>query len=212
MQLISRGEILGLADYETIRARFRSRVILEKKTRRVPVGDRVTALFENRDTVLLQIQEMLRTERITKEAGVQHEIATYNQLVPGPRELSATLMIEIPDQAEREAFLDRARGFERHVALVVCGEKIAATWDESRVLPARPSSSRSTIRSTRRRPRSAPRRSPRCRATWKARSGPSPRAREAPRPSRSPASPGRACRRSGRRPARSARSSTTAPG
>jgi hypothetical protein len=139
MQLISRGEILGLADYETIRARFRSRVILEKKTRRVPVGDRVTALFENRDTVLLQIQEMLRTERITKEAGVQHEIATYNQLVPGPRELSATLMIEIPDQAEREAFLDRARGFERHVALVVCGEKIAATWDESRVLPDRAS-------------------------------------------------------------------------
>ena len=89
------------------------------------VGDRVSALFENRDTVLLQIQEMLRTERITREAGVQHEIATYNQLVPGPRELSATLMIEVPDQAEREAFLDRARGIEKHVALVVDGEHVA---------------------------------------------------------------------------------------
>jgi hypothetical protein len=136
---IDRGEVLGLADYETIRARFRARVIEEKRTRRVLVGDHVSALFENRDTVLLQIQEMLRTERITREHGVLHEIATYNQLVPGPGELSATLMIEIPEPAERDDFLDRARGFERHVALVVDGERNAATWDPSRVLPDRAS-------------------------------------------------------------------------
>jgi hypothetical protein len=136
---IERGEVLGLADYETVRSRFRARVIEEKRSRRVLVGDRVSALFENRDTVLLQIQEMLRTERITREAGVQHEIATYNQLVPGPGALSATLMIEVPDQAERDAFLDDARGIEKHVALVVDGERLPATWDESRVLPDRAS-------------------------------------------------------------------------
>jgi hypothetical protein len=139
MQPIERGEVLGLADYETIRARFRTRIIEEKRSRRVLVGDSVSVLFENRDTVLLQIQEMLRTERITKEASIAYEIATYNQLLPGPGELSATLMVEIPDPQERESFLDRAKGFERHVALVVGGETIAATWDESRVLPDRAS-------------------------------------------------------------------------
>jgi uncharacterized protein DUF3501 len=139
MRPIDRGEIMGLADYETIRERFRSRVIQEKRKRRVAVGDRVSVVFENRDTVLLQIQEMLRTERITKESGIQHELDTYNQLVPGPHELSATVMIEIPEHDEREAFLERASGFEKHVALVVDGERLAARWEVDRVIPNRAS-------------------------------------------------------------------------
>jgi hypothetical protein len=129
MAQVLRSEILGLADYETVRERFRARVIEEKRARRVAVGDRVTVLFENHDSVLLQIQEMLRTERITREAAVVHEITTYNQLVPGKDELSVTLMIEIGDPEERERFLAKAHGFERHVAVVVEGERTAATWD-----------------------------------------------------------------------------------
>src|SRR5882672_7092791 len=105
MKPIERGEILGLADYETIRERFRARVIAEKKLRRVHVGPNVSALFENRDTVLLQIQEMLRTERITRPAAVDHEIDTYNESLPGDNQLSCTVMIEIPDTTERDAFL-----------------------------------------------------------------------------------------------------------
>jgi hypothetical protein len=115
---IERGEVLGLADYETIRARFRGRIIEEKRARRVLVGDRVSVLFENRDTVLLQIQEMLRTERITRPDAVQHEIDTYNELLPGPGELSCTLMVEIPGKEERDAFLVAAKGLEKHVWLV----------------------------------------------------------------------------------------------
>ncbi len=139
MKPVERGEILGLAEYDLVRARFRARVINEKKLRRVALGGRVTAVFENHDTVLLQIQEMLRTERITREAAVLHEVDTYNQLVPAPGELSATLMVEIPDPGEREAFLDAVRGFERHVALLVDGERFAATFDPTRVLPDRAS-------------------------------------------------------------------------
>ena len=129
MKPVDRGEILGLSEYETIRAPFRSRVIEEKKRRRVAVGGRVTAVFENHDTVLLQIQEMLRTERITREAAVLHEIETYNELIPPAGGLSVTMMIEIPDPAERDAFLVAAKGFERHVALVVDGQRFPATFD-----------------------------------------------------------------------------------
>jgi len=140
MKPIERSEIMGLADYETIRDRFRARVVDEKKRmRRVQLGPKASAVFENRDTVLLQIQEMLRTERITKESSIAHEIETYNALLPSANELSATVMIEIADNDERDAFLAKGRGFERSVALVVDGEKQPATWDPTRELPERTS-------------------------------------------------------------------------
>jgi hypothetical protein len=123
MKLIDRAEVLPLAEYERIREPFRARVIGEKKLRRVQVGPKATAVFENRDTVLLQIQEMLRTERITRAGAVQHEIDTYNESVPGEDELSCTLMIEIADKEEREAFLRDAIGFEKHVWLVAGTER-----------------------------------------------------------------------------------------
>lgn len=139
MKPIERGEVMGLADYEVIRDRFRARVIEEKKTRRVALGPLATCVFENRDTVLMQIQEMLRTERITRESSVLHEIETYNELVPGDLELSATVMIEIDDKAQRESFLVEAAGFERHVAVEVAGERFGAKWSPSRELEGRTS-------------------------------------------------------------------------
>jgi hypothetical protein len=126
MKPIERGEILGLAEYEQVRERFRSRVIAQKRLRRVQLGPRATVLFENRDTVLLQIQEMLRTERITRPGAVQHELDTYNELVPAAGEVSCTLMVEIVDKTEREAFLVAAKGLERHVWLVAGPDRVAA--------------------------------------------------------------------------------------
>lgn len=127
MKLVDRGEILGLAEYESVRARFRERVIAEKKTRRVQLGPKATGVFENHDTMLMQIQEMLRTERITREAAVRHEIDTYNEIVPGADELSCTVMIEIVDKDERDAFLQAALGFEKHVWFVAGEERVPAT-------------------------------------------------------------------------------------
>ena len=126
MKAIVRSEVLGLADYETVRERFRGRIMAEKRNRRVQVGPDVTVIFENRDTALLQIQEMLRTERITRTPAIEHEIDTYNELVPGNDELSCTLMIEIADKARRDAFLQAAIGLEAHVWLVTAGRRLAA--------------------------------------------------------------------------------------
>ena len=139
MKPIERGEILGLAEYEQIRAHFRARVIDEKKRRRVALGPRATALFENRDTVLLQIQEMLRTERITREAAIQHEIDTYNEFIPSDRGLSCTVMIEIDDKDEREAFLMNVRGIEESISIVVDGERAQGHTTPDRLLADRAS-------------------------------------------------------------------------
>ena len=127
MRLIDRTEVLSLGDYEAIRDNFRRRVLAEKRDRRANVGDRMSVIFENRDTVLLQIQEMLRTERITSEKGIAHEIETYNDLVPGEHQLSFTLFIEVDEKEAREALLVAAAGMERHVALEVDGTAHPAT-------------------------------------------------------------------------------------
>ena len=83
MKPIERGEILGLAAYEQVREPFRTRVMAMKKRRRVQLGPRATVVFENRDTVLLQIQEMLRTERITRPGAVQQTaVLMYGQAAP----------------------------------------------------------------------------------------------------------------------------------
>lgn len=126
MQPVQRDEVLPIGEYEKVRPHFRARVIEEKKARRVKLSDIMSAVFENHDTVLLQIQEMLRTERITNESSILHEIETYNELVPGPRQLKLTLFIEIVDATERERMLKRLAGLEDHVAFEVRGERFAA--------------------------------------------------------------------------------------
>jgi hypothetical protein len=131
MRKIERAEILDLGSYEGVRARFVQRIIALKKNRRVSLGDHMTFVFENRDTMLFQIQEMLRTERITNEKGILHEIATYNDLVPGTGELSATLLIEYDDRDERHRMLRELADLESHVHLVVGNVKTTASFQRS---------------------------------------------------------------------------------
>jgi hypothetical protein len=126
MQPVQREEVLGIVEYEKVRPHFRARVIEEKKARRVALSNIMSAVFENHDTVLLQIQEMLRTERITKEDSILHEIETYNELVPGPGQLKLTLFVEIADAEERERMLRRLAGLEDHVELEIRGQRIVA--------------------------------------------------------------------------------------
>jgi len=137
MKKVERNELLGLAEYEQIRPQFLARIIGEKKTRRLFVCDEISAVFENHDTALFQIQEMVRTERITKEAAILHEVETYNDLVPGDAELSATMFVEIPDAATRERRLAELAGLEGKIALEVLGTKIAARNETRGVLPDR---------------------------------------------------------------------------
>ena len=126
MKLIQRNELLDLGAYEEIRERFRARIIAEKKQRRFSPAPELSVVFENRDTALFQIQEMLRTERITKESGIAHELETYNELVPGEGELSATMFVEIAERDPREQRLVELAGLEHRLALEIDGTRIAA--------------------------------------------------------------------------------------
>jgi hypothetical protein len=99
MKKVDLSEIKDIAQYEKVREQSRRHIIELKKRRRVSVGPYISFVFENHDTVLHQIQEMMRAERIVDEAAIQHEIDTYNQLLPEPGELAATMLIELQDPA-----------------------------------------------------------------------------------------------------------------
>ena len=121
MKPITISDIRNIAEYEKIRSDFRARIIEIKTHRRVSVGPKITFLFENRDTVLSQIQEMMRAERIVHDDKIQHEIDVYNQLLPGQNELSATMFIEITQNNQIKSELDRLLGLTRndYVSIVI---------------------------------------------------------------------------------------------
>jgi hypothetical protein len=132
MKPITISDIKNIAEYEKARSDFRLRIIEIKKHRRVSVGPTITLLFENRDTILSQIQEMMRAERIVHDDKIQHEIDVYNQLLPGPNELSATMFIEITQNDQIKSELDRLLGLTRsdHVSIVIGDERVPAIFEE----------------------------------------------------------------------------------
>ncbi len=132
MKKIALDDIMGLAAYEKVREQSRQRIIEFKKQRRVSVGDRVSIVFENRDTVIFQIQEMIRAERITDLDKIREEIEFYNELIPEPEELSATLFLEIDDQTHLRDELLKFLGIDEAVSLKVAGRSIHARFEEGR--------------------------------------------------------------------------------
>ena len=130
MNKIAYDEIRDIAAYERTRPEFRKRIIAMKAGRRMSVGERMTLLFENRETVRFQIQEMMRIERIVHEDAIRHEIETYNQLVPGENELSATMFIDVSDATLIREVLDGFVGLPQQCVWIdVGGERVDAIFD-----------------------------------------------------------------------------------
>jgi len=126
MRTVARDELKDLVAYEKAREGMRARVIGIKEDRRLALGPNISLLFENRDTVLFQVQEMIRAERIVEEARIQEELEVYNALVPGRGQLSATLFIEIPElsrmsQEKVRETVNRFQGLDRDVVWLVAG-------------------------------------------------------------------------------------------
>jgi hypothetical protein len=110
-------DIVDQRAYEREREKFRRHVIALKRLRRVGVGPFVTLVFENRDTIRFQIQEMARVEKIITDQGIQTELDTYNPLIPEPGQVSATLFIELTEKAQLEEWLPKLVGIETEVEL-----------------------------------------------------------------------------------------------
>ncbi|QGM45163.1 DUF3501 family protein [Methylocystis heyeri] len=119
------SDILPWPEYARNRMEHRRRITAVKRNRRVEVGPYVTFYFESFDTMWLQVQEMLHIEKGGEEQ-LKDELAAYNPLIPGGRELVATFMIEIDDPQRRARVLAGLGGVEDTVFLQIGGEKIPA--------------------------------------------------------------------------------------
>lgn len=111
------ADIQDARAYERERAATRAAMATLKACRRVHVGPLVTMMFENRETVRYQIQEMARVERILTDEGILDELAAYNPLVPEPGQLRATLFIELTTDEQMRRWLPAMVGIERHALL-----------------------------------------------------------------------------------------------
>jgi Protein of unknown function (DUF3501) len=110
-------DIVDLRAYERERDEYRRRIIELKARRRVSVGPFVSLVFENRETIRFQVQEMARAERMMSDDAISAELDAYNPLIPDPGQLSATLFIELTDEASLREWLPRLVGIERAVVI-----------------------------------------------------------------------------------------------
>lgn len=131
MEKLTVDDLMTLEDYARERAQFRHRVLAHKKHRFIALGEHARLLFENRQTIQYQIQEMLRIERIFEPQGIADELGAYNPLIPDGSNLKATLMLEYADPQLRKVELARLIGVEHKVWLQIGeDEKVFPVCDE----------------------------------------------------------------------------------
>ncbi|MDC0648504.1 DUF3501 family protein [Candidatus Pseudothioglobus singularis] len=129
--MLERQDLLTLEEYAEKRSEIRKDTIQIKKLREVHLGDHIRMIFENKQTVQYQIQEMLRIEKIFESSGIQEELDVYNSLVPDGSNLKATMMIEYSDVAERIVALSQLIGVEKSIYFQVGDhEKVFAICNE----------------------------------------------------------------------------------
>ena len=135
MRKVERGELVDYETYRETREVTRKVIIGEvKPPRRVDVGDYLTFVFENAETVRYQIQEMMLAEKIVKEADIQHELETYNALLAGDGELGCTLLVGVQDAALRARRLREWRHLPEHVYIRCAdGARVPARFDRAQI-------------------------------------------------------------------------------
>ena len=121
-RIVEKKDLIPQEKYEKIRKKFRKELLSIKKNRRIPIGPHATFYFENFDTMLGQIQEMLYIEKGGDEQ-LKDELNAYNPLIPKGKNLVATLMFEIDEPKLRTDFLSKVGGIEEKVYFQI-GEDI----------------------------------------------------------------------------------------
>ncbi len=115
MDTLQISDLWKLEDYAERRSAFRAEIMASKRNRKLHVGPHVTLLFENRQTVQYQVQEMLRIERIFERAAIQDELDAYNPLIPSGSNWKATCLVEYADPVERAQRLAELKGLENAI-------------------------------------------------------------------------------------------------
>ena len=134
MKPIVLADLMNIIEYEKVRKNYRADIVAFKKHRRISLGPNITVTFENRKTMMFQIQEMMRAERMVHDHQIEEEIAVYNSLLPMKDCLSATLFIEVTEESQIRSVLNRFIGLTKResVYFKVGGATIPAKFEAGR--------------------------------------------------------------------------------
>jgi len=124
-KLIEKKDLIPADIYAENRRNIRKDLVVLKKDRRIALGPYATFYFENFDTMIAQVQEMLHIEKGGDEQ-LKDELIAYNPLVPKGKELIATLMFEIDNPISRSAFLGKVGGIEEKIFMKIDDEVVKA--------------------------------------------------------------------------------------
>ncbi len=125
------SDIADVRAYERERAEFRAEVMEIKRRRRISFGTILTLMFESRETMRLQIQEMARVEKLATDEEIQIELDTYNPMIPDPGQLCATLFLELTSDEQLREWLPKLVDIERSVVIVLPdGSRIRSITEE----------------------------------------------------------------------------------
>jgi hypothetical protein len=128
--IITRQDLIPLHTYRQGRDEYVKKMIAYKNTRRIKLASNISLLFENRNTVLFQIQELVNSEDLTDPSELDEYISIYAGMLPNESELSATLFIELDNQERLAELLKQLKGIEHHLTLNVDGETVQAVFEE----------------------------------------------------------------------------------
>jgi hypothetical protein len=127
---ITRRDLIPIDTYRKGRNEYLQKMIAYKNERRVKLAEHVSLLFENRNTVFFQIQELVNSEDLTDPEELDEYIEIYSGMLPNEHELSATLFIELDHQERLAELLVKLKGIEHHLTLTVGNEPIQAVFEE----------------------------------------------------------------------------------
>ncbi len=132
--LVQRSELLDHVTYTEHRPQIQAVALAAKRLRRVVVAECLTFLFENHDTIRYQILEMMRTEKIVRERDIEHELATYNELLGQAGSLGVTLLVGLDDPEDRDRKLRAWLDLPRHTYVALAdGTRIHPDWDARQI-------------------------------------------------------------------------------
>lgn len=131
MKAIGKEDVYPPDIYAKKREEITKSVISTKRRRRV-VTKTFSFLFENRETVLNQINEMVFIENVYDENEISRLISVYSEQLPTENELSVSMFIEFEDERQMVREIPRLAGVENTVYLTFDGHEIKGTPEEGR--------------------------------------------------------------------------------
>ena len=94
-------DLLSADEYDKKRDELLSIANSQSELRTVRIGNNVSLLFENKETVQSKLQELLRNENVIQSEKIQKKLSIYKLLLPDTNSLKASMSINSDEEEKK---------------------------------------------------------------------------------------------------------------